>query len=100
MLEQQLINSFMKFSAKAGAGDFIRELIQRIEDNGNPKSWTPEEMQRAIVYLEDKVNIFSREDALKVINALAKKYNITSIEITPEEHIIDPHDLSGVQGLQ
>jgi hypothetical protein len=100
MLEQQLINSFMKFSAKAGAGDFIRELIQRIEDNGNPKSWTPAEMQRAIEYLEDQVNIFSREDALKVINTLARKYNITSIDITPEGQLHDPEDLPGVQGLQ
>jgi hypothetical protein len=116
MLEQQLINTFMKFTARAGAGDIIRDLIQKIEDNGNPKSWTPQEMESAIDYLEHRVSTFSKDDALNVIRSLTRKYYISPADLAnersralPTPGRLDPdtrpdesigHELPGVKGLQ
>jgi hypothetical protein len=100
MLEQQLINAFMKFSAKAGAGDLIRELIQRIEENGNPKSWTALEMERAIEYLNDRVNIFGRNDAITVITTLMKKFDVHPADLPTHESVPKDDALTGIQGLQ
>jgi hypothetical protein len=100
MLEQQLINAFMKFSAKAGAGDAMRELIQRIEENGNPKSWTALEMQKAIEYLNDRVNIFSKKDAITVITTLMKKFDVHPADLPNNESLPEDDQLTGIQGLQ
>ena len=101
MLEQQLINAFMKLTAKAGAGEIVRQLIVQVDENGNPKSWSPAEMQQAIDFLNSKVNSFNRNDAIQVIHSLMRKYDLTSENIgTTAVGSPETDELSGVQGLQ
>jgi hypothetical protein len=101
MLEQQLINSFMKFTSKAGAGEFVRMMIQEYEENGNPKVWTENEMHHAINFLEDLVQKFGKHEAAIVITTLMRKFEI-SIEDLHVQHAEHEHtdEFSGVKGLQ
>lgn len=102
MLEQQLINAFMKFTAKAGAGKFIKDLVREIDENGNPKSWTIREMENAIHFLHQRTEGFGKGEAILVVKTLLKKFDI-DLSSLPQEN--DPSDertgeFSGIQGLQ
>ena len=101
MLEQQLINAFMKLTAKVGAGNLVRELIQAVDNNGNPKEWTPSEMEQAIAFINMQVERFGKAEADEVVNTLFRKFNLSvddlkSTLIHDKEH----HEESGITGLQ
>ena len=96
-MEQQLINAWMKFAAKAGAGQLVRDLIVRIDQNGNPKAWTPHEIEHAVDYLQNLTDAFGKAEALTVIQTLMRKFDIQSADL-PNEHSLP--ETSGVQGLQ
>jgi hypothetical protein len=98
MLEQQLINAFMKLTAKAGAGHIVRELIQRTDENGNPKIWSASEMEHAIHFINMTVENFGKAEALEIIQSLIKKFDIAQKDLTGDE-VIQP-DTPSVQGLQ
>ncbi|HYC83776.1 MAG TPA: hypothetical protein VEB86_01085 [Chryseosolibacter sp.] len=101
MLEQQLINAFMKLAAKAGAGSIIRDLLRSVDENGNPKSWTPAEMEHAINFLNEKVENFGHQDAIVVIKTLIRKFNIDAASLgVDQDEFLESDELSGVQGLQ
>jgi EAL domain-containing protein (putative c-di-GMP-specific phosphodiesterase class I) len=103
MLEQKLINAFMKFTSRAGAGEFIKDLVQQTEQNGNPKSWTLEELNSATNFLNLRAEQFSQEDAVKVITTLMRKHNISASQlgtITEEKSADSNQPLSGTTGLQ
>jgi hypothetical protein len=100
MLEQQLINAFMKFSAKAGAGALIRDLIREVEENGNPKSWTPAEMNHAIRFLNQHIETFGKREAAIVIRTLMRKFGVTSEDLNSSDNFFQEDELTGVQGLQ
>lgn len=99
MLEQQLINAFMKLTAKVGAGDIVRSIVQNTDENGNPKTWSSKEMDQAIAFIQAKTDAFGKDDALKVIRTLMKKYQIDSQEIVPSHDEVVP-DHPGIKGLQ
>jgi hypothetical protein len=98
MIEQQLINAFMKFTAKAGAGEVIKDLIQRVDSNGNPKAWTDSEMANAISFLHNRTDNFGRPEAIHIIKTLIDKFSIDR-EMLESENEPMP-DTPGVQGLQ
>lgn len=99
MLEQQLINAFMKLTAKVGAGDLVRELVQAVDNDGNPKNWNPSEMAQAIDFINVQVERFGQTDAVNIIQTLMKKYNISNQELTASTATF-PEETTGVQGLQ
>src|SRR5687768_12700768 len=98
MLEQQLINAFMKLTAKVGAGELVRELVQQVDENGNPKVWTSQEMESAIHFIETHVQNFGKNEATGVVLTLMKKFDISLHDLQPynESHL----ESSGIQGLQ
>jgi hypothetical protein len=97
MLEQRLINAFMKLTARIGAGELIREMIQQVDENGNPKAWTPQEMERAIHFIEMHVENFGSAEATAIILTLMKKFEITANDL----HSIDESQATpGIPGLQ
>jgi hypothetical protein len=98
MLEQQLINAFMKLSAKAGAGDIVRELIQQVDENGNPKLWSAREMEHAIHFINMTVENFGKAEAIKVVQSLMKKFDILPEDLN-RSAVLQP-DTPGAQGLQ
>jgi hypothetical protein len=98
MNEQQLINAFMKLVAKAGAGEVIREMIQRIEENGNPKVWTANEIESATHFINHQVENFGKAEALMVVKTLIDKFDIHEQDLHSHSEVSP--DSSGVQGLQ
>jgi uncharacterized protein YktA (UPF0223 family) len=98
MLEQQLINAFMKLTAKAGAGDLVRNLIHHVDENGNPKVWTATEMQSAIHFINAHVENFGKGEAIAVVQTLMRKFDIHTEEL--QSHSEPLPDTPGVQGLQ
>jgi len=98
MLEQQLINAFMKLAAKAGAGEIIREMIQQVEQNGNPKVWTALEMERALKFINQQVENFGKAEALVVVETLIRKFEITDADLHHHNSLSSAS--SGIQGLQ
>jgi len=98
MIEQQLINAFMKLTAKVGAGDLIRELVQQVDENGNPKAWSPGEMERAIHFINMHVENFGKEEAVAVIRTLMKKFAVDVSDLHDREETYP--ETPGIQGLQ
>jgi hypothetical protein len=96
MIEQQLINAFMKLTAKVGAGALVKELIKSVDENGNPKHWTTSEMQHAIDFINHKVDTFGKNEAQEIIQTLHHKFNIQPGEM--KDNVLT--ETSGVQGLQ
>ena len=96
MSEEQLINAFMKLTAKVGAGNLIRNLVREVDENGNPKKWSPSEITHAINFINTKVETFGREDALEVIHTLMRKFDVNPADLRQAETVNDP----GVKGLQ
>src|SRR5688500_4305101 len=104
-MEQQLINAFMKLTAKAGAGALVRELIQQVDENRNPKDWSRSEMENAIHYINYLVENFGKQEAMVVIRTLMKKFDIETSELANQEQPMKSEpsgipDPAGVQGLQ
>jgi hypothetical protein len=98
MLEQQLINAFMKLTAKVGAGDLVREMIQQVDENGNPKAWSVLEMERAVHFINMHVENFGKAEATGIIQTLMRKFDIRPEEL-PKDEQLQP-ETTGVQGLQ
>jgi hypothetical protein len=80
-MEQQLINVLIKLIAKAGGASLIKDLILQVDENGNPKVWTPSEIVKATEFVEWQIQNFGTAEATAMIESLLKKYNI------------DPNDL-------
>src|SRR5687768_7502628 len=76
IMDQQLINALMKLFSKAGGGSLIRDMINQVDENGNPKVWTASEMEAAVRYLELQTENFGTAEAIIMIQSLLKKYNL------------------------
>jgi hypothetical protein len=99
MLEQQLINAFMKLTAKVGAGNLVKELVQAVDHDGNPKAWSAEEMEQAIAFINMQVERFGKNEAAAVVSTLLKKFNLSTEDfnaVTPSDDDTESH----VRGLQ
>jgi hypothetical protein len=96
MSEQRLINAFMKLTAKVGAGNLVRSLVQQVDENGNPKVWTAAEIEHAVQFINNEVERFGKPDALEIIHTLMKKFDISPDALTT----VEPIDHPGVKGLQ
>ena len=98
MVEQLLINALVKLTAKIGGGEIIRDMVREVDVNGNPKVWTVSEMEHALHFINDRIEFFDKQQALKVIDILMNKYEIGKdhLDATPESL----PDNIGVQGLQ
>lgn len=99
MEQLQLINAFMKLISKAGGGNLIRDLIQKVDTNGNPKAWTYTETTEAVHYVNRQIENFDQEDALQVIRTLLRKYDIHPDQLSSSIGS-DTEQLPNVQGLQ
>jgi hypothetical protein len=84
-MEQQLINAFMKLLAKAGGGSLIKDLIQKVDENGNPKIWTASEIEAAIQYITWQTENFGAAEASIIMGTLAQKYNLHPETFFPKE---------------
>jgi hypothetical protein len=75
-MEQQLINALIKLLSKAGGGSFVKDLIQQVDQNGNPKIWTPAEIKSATDFINHQTENFGTAEARIMIETLRKKYNL------------------------
>jgi hypothetical protein len=75
-MEQQLINALMKLMSKAGGGLFIKDMIQQVDEDGNPKTWTPNELKKAIDFATWQIDNFGTSEATSIVETLLKKYNL------------------------
>ena len=75
-MEQQLINALIKLFSKAGGGSFVKDLIQQVDQNGNPKIWTPAEIKSATDFINHQIENFGTAEASIMMEALRKKYNL------------------------
>jgi hypothetical protein len=98
MREQQLINAFMKLVAKVGAGELIRQMIQLIEQNGNPKVWTPQEIDSATHFINHQTENFGKAEAVMIVKTLMRKFDIHEHDLHSDSDALP--DASGIQGLQ
>lgn len=97
-MEHQLINAFMKLLAKAGSGPLIKDLIKEVDENGNPKIWSPSEIEKAIRYVNWQIENFGTAEASAVVETLFKKYNLRPEQFSTDyKPVIEP---TNVQGLQ
>jgi hypothetical protein len=103
-MEQQLINALIKLFAKAGGGSFIKDLIQQVDQNGNPKVWTPEEIASAIDMIHWQTENFGSAEARVIIEALQKKFNLNSENAARDRSTPSTPDalpeVPGVHGLR
>jgi hypothetical protein len=101
-MEQQLINALMKLFSKAGGGSLIKDLIQQVDQNGNPKIWTPAEIASAIEYVNWQTENFGTAEAEIVIETLQKKYNLSSKaeRLDNNSSTQDLPEVPGVHGLR
>jgi hypothetical protein len=97
-MEQQLINAFMKLISKAGGGSLIKDLIQQVDEDGNPKTWTVSELERAVKLVLWQTENFGTADARAIIETLMKKYNLTAEDCGKKDESL-PEEI-GAQGLQ
>lgn len=97
-MEQQLINACMKLISKAGGGSLIRDLIQQVDEDGNPKTWTASELERATEYIHWQIENFGTAEARAIVEMLLKKYKLNPGDFRNEEESLP--EPSGVQGLQ
>jgi hypothetical protein len=97
-MEQQLINALMKLFAKAGGGSIIKDLIRQVDENANPKDWTPEEIEKAVAYIEWQLSNFGTAEASAMIESLLKKYKLKPTDFKQETETLA--ESGGVQGLQ
>jgi hypothetical protein len=97
-MEQQLINALMKLFAKAGGGCLIKDLIQQVDTNANPKVWTPSEIENAIQFVNWQISNFGTAEASAITELLMKKYHLRPNDFNIENDSVA--EISGVQGLQ
>ena len=97
-MEQQLINSLIKLIAKAGGGSIIKDLIQQIDENGNPKVWTDSEIAKATEFIEWQIQNFGTAEATAMIESLLKKYNIDPNDLRLSDESLEAKP--DVRGLQ
>ena len=97
-MEQQLINAFMKLTAKLGAGEWIKDLIREVDVNGNPKAWTPAEIEDATIFIQQLNDKFGKAEAIRIMKTLMRKFDIDSSELLQGNE--DYSETHGVQGLQ
>jgi hypothetical protein len=100
-MEQQLINALMKLISKAGGGSMIKDLIQQVDQNGNPKVWTPGEISSAVQFINWQIENFGSAEANAIVETLQKKYNVqaptTDTDFTSDESL---PSVPGVHGLR
>jgi hypothetical protein len=77
-MEQQLINALIKLFAKAGGGSLIKDLIQQVDQNRNPKVWTPAEISSAIDFISWQTENFGSAEARAMVETLQNKFNLSS----------------------
>ncbi len=100
-MEQQLINALMKFIAKAGGGSVIKDLVQQVDQNGNPKVWTTEEVKSAVDFVNWQTENFGAAEANAVIETLQKKYHLQSPRTEDDGHTDQSlPSVPGVHGLR
>lgn len=97
-MEAQLINALMKLLSKAGGGSLIKDLIQEVDENRNPKIWTSSEIEKAVDYVRWQTENFGSNEATVIVETLMRKYKLDP-EIFRHQSIPLP-DTSGVPGLQ
>lgn len=105
-MEQQLINALMKLVSKAGGGSLIKDMIQQVDTNGNPKVWTEAEVSRAIEFVNWQTENFGTSEAIIIIQSLLRKYNLRiedfQTTISSQREVASKDDLPdtpGVHGL-
>jgi hypothetical protein len=95
---EKLINAFMKLVSKAGGGSLIRDMIQQVDESGNPKVWTPSEVEAAVHYVNEQIDNFGTAEATIIVETLVRKYNLRLDTFQRnEESLSETH---GIQGLQ
>jgi hypothetical protein len=100
-MEQQLINALLKLFSKAGGGSVVKDLIQQVEQNRNPKVWTPAEIKSATDFISWQTENFGAADASIMIETLRKKYNIGSTQFEKDKTAHeDLPEIPGVHGLR
>jgi hypothetical protein len=75
-MEQQFINALIKLIAKAGGGALIRDLVRQIDEDGNPKTWTVSEIEKATAFIQWQIENFGTPEATAIIESLVHKYNL------------------------
>jgi hypothetical protein len=98
LMEQQLINLLMKLLSRAGGGSFIKDLIQEVDQDGNPKTWTPAELEKAIVHVTRQIENFGTPEASAIIETLTRKFNLRADDLIIADDSLP--ETPGVQGLQ
>jgi hypothetical protein len=98
LMEQQLINAFMKLIAKAGGGSLIKDLIQQVDENGNPKVWTASEIEKAVTYVYWQTENFGAAEATIMVETLLKKYSLRAERFLSEPAAVSEEPK--IQGLQ
>jgi hypothetical protein len=98
-MEQQLINALMKLFAKAGGGSLIKDLIQQVDQDGNPKVWTAAEVESAIDFINWQTENFSASEARAIIESLEKKYNLSSGNVSRDRTSPSSESLPEVPGV-
>ena len=97
-MEQQLINAMMKLLSKAGGGSLVKDLIQEVDENGNPKIWNESEIVKAVSFINWQIDNFGTAEATAIIETLIKKYNLNPEIFIPDNNTaLHP---SRAQGLQ
>lgn len=90
----------MKLTAKAGAGHLVRELINAVDENGNPKAWNVHEMEEAVAFINMQVEQFDKDDAALVIRSLMRKFQLSLDDIPFASGPLDYDEDAHVRGLQ
>jgi hypothetical protein len=97
-MEQQFINALIKLFAKAGGGALIRDLVRQVDEDGNPKTWTISEIEKATEFIHWQTENFGTPEARAIIESLVKKYNLDLDDIKPEDNSLEASP--DVRGLQ
>lgn len=88
----------MKLLSKAGGGSLIKELIQQVDEDGNPKTWTASELQKASEFINWQIENFGSAEAVSIIETLIKKYNLDVDKFL--SHNQSNISAPGIQGLR
>ena len=96
-MEQQLINSLVRLITKAGGESLVKDLQAQVEENNNIDNWTPDELQKAISYINWQSDNFGTAEATAIVDALIHKYNLRQDDFAHHDEL---PDAPGVKGLQ
>lgn len=75
-MEQQLINCLIGFIRKSGGEPFIKNLLSEVDQDGNDRVWTEDEIINAINHLNWVNDFFGKSDATVIISNLFQQYRI------------------------